>query len=106
GFYAIGTPVNIINEIMKQGQKDLTIVTNDGGLNGEGVYHMVDAGIVKKFICSFCGPTPSIYEAVDRGELEVEFVPQGSLAERIRAGGYGLGGILTKTGLDTIVEEK
>jgi len=106
GFYAIGTPIIVLEEIMKQGQKNLTIVTNDGGLNGKGVYHLIDAGRVKKLICSFCGPTPSVYEAVQRDELELELVPQGSLAERIRAGGYGLGGILTQTGLGTIIEEK
>jgi len=106
GFYAIGTPIIVLEEIMKQGQKNLTIVSNDGGLNGKGVYHLIDAGRVKKLVCSFCGPTPSVYEAVQRGELELELVPQGSLAERIRAGGYGLGGILTQTGLGTIIEEK
>lgn len=106
GFYASGTPVAVLDELIKQGQKDLTIVTNDGGLNGQGVYHLIDAGRVKKLVCSFCGPTPSVYEAVQRGDLELELVPQGSLAERIRAGGYGLGGILTPTGLGTMVEEK
>lgn len=105
GFYAIGTPINVIDELLRQGQKNLIVVSNDGGLNGVGVYHLIDAGRVDKLICSFCGPTPSVYEAVQKGELELELVPQGSLAERIRAGGYGLGGILTPTGLGTMVEE-
>ena len=61
---------------------------------------------MKKFICSWCGRTPIIPEKDEKGELSLELVPQGSLCERIRAGGFGLGGILTKAGLDTIVEER
>ena len=106
GFYARGTAPDVIDEILKQGQKDLTVATNDGGWNDVGVGKLVSAGIVKKFICSWCGRTPIIPELDQKGELSLELVPQGSLSERIRAGGFGLGGILTKAGLDTIIEEK
>lgn len=106
GFYALGTPDDIIDEILVQGKKDLTIICNDGGTPNEGVGKLIYNGRVKKLICSWCGLTPIVPELVDKGELELELNPQGTLAERIRAAGYGLGGILTPTGLGTIVEEK
>lgn len=105
GFYAVGTPENIIDEIIRQGKKDLTIVSNDGGTPDEGVGKLIYAGCVKKFICSWCGLTPIIPELVEKGEMELELNPQGTLVERIRAAGFGLGGILTPTGLDTAIEE-
>lgn len=106
GFYARGTAPDVIDEILKQGQKDLAVVTNDGGWDHAGTGKLVRAGIVKKFTCSWCGRTPIIPELDQKGDLSLELVPQGSLCERIRAGGYGLGGVLTKAGLDTIIEER
>jgi len=106
GFYAQGTPENIIDEILKQGIRDLTIITNDTGTPTEGTGKLVGAGRVKKLICSYVGLTPVVPELVDKGALELELVPQGTLAERIRCAGYGLGGVLTPTGLGTHLEEK
>lgn len=106
GFYAVGTPDDIIDEILDQGISDLTLVCNDGGSPDEGIGKLIHAGRVKKLICTWCGLTPIVPELVDKGEMELELNPQGTLVERIRAAGYGLGGIVTPTGLGTIVEEK
>lgn len=106
GFYAVGTPDDIIDELIAQGKKELTIVNNDGGTPTEGIGKLIYAGCVKKLICSWCGLTPIVPELVNRGEMELELNPQGTLVERIRAAGYGLGGVLTPTGLGTTIEEK
>ncbi len=106
GFYAVGTPEDIIDEMVKQGPKNLTLISNDGGAPDKGVGRLLAAGQVKKLIISWGGRTPLIPELVDKGELELELNPQGTLAERIRAAGYGLGGIITPTGLGTMIEEK
>ena len=106
GFYGYGSGSNLMKELLAQGQKELTIVANDGGLHGYGVGPIVDNGQVKKVICTWCGSTPSFGTLSQRGDIELELCPQGSFAERIRSGGFGLGGILTPTGLGTIVEEK
>jgi len=106
GFYQIGTPEDIIDEIIAQGKKDLTIINNDAGSQTEGIGKLIYAGLVKKLICTWCGLNPKVPELLDQGLLELELNPQGTFVERIRAAGYGLGGILTPTGLGTIVEEK
>jgi len=106
GFYAVGTPDIIIDEIIRQGKKNLTVISNDSGTPTEGIGKLIYSGCVKKLILSWCGLTPIIPELVDKGELELELNPQGTLVERIRAAGYGLEGILTLTGLDTMIEEK
>jgi len=106
GFYGNGTPVHIVDELLMQGQNNLTVVNNDGNTVQKGIGRLIAAGQVSKFICSWCGRLPLAGQLADEGKMELELCPQGSLAERIRAGGYGLGGILTPTGLNTIVEEK
>lgn len=106
GFYGNGTAPDIIDALVKQGTKNLTVVNNDGGGPDKGVGKLIYHHQVKKFICSWCGRTPLVPELDAAGEMELELCPQGSLAERIRAGGFGLGGVLTPTGLDTIVEER
>ena len=70
-----------------------------------GIGKLIDAGVVKRLIASHIGTNPETQRQMIAGELEIELVPQGTLAERIRAGGYGLGGVLTKTGMGTIVEK-
>lgn len=105
GFAANGTPVKIMKEMVKKGVKNLTVIANDGGLyggeNAAGIGKLVHAGLVKKMIASHIGLNPELVERMKAGEIEVTLVPQGTLTERIRAGGAGLGGILTPTGIGT-----
>jgi len=105
GFMNIGTPEGIIDALLKTDVKDLTIICNDAGLPSIGVGKLIDAGKVKKLIASHIGLNPTAGEKMTSGEMEVELIPQGTLAERIRAGGAGLGGFLTPTGLGTLVQE-
>ncbi|MEA4825072.1 MAG: 3-oxoacid CoA-transferase subunit A [Clostridium sp.] len=106
GFYGNGTPVGIVEELLRQGQKDLTIANNDGNTAEKGIGRLIAAGRVKKFICTWCGRLPIAPQLAEEGKMELELCPQGTFVERIRAGGYGLGGVLTPTGLNTIIEEK
>lgn len=106
GFYGNGTAPDIVDEMVKQNKKELTVVNNDGGDPEKGVGRLIYNRQVKKFICTWCGRTPLVPELDAAGEMELELCPQGSMAERIRAAGFGLGGILTPTGLSTIVEER
>lgn len=105
GFLANGTPNTLIDAIAESGVKDLTIICNDTAYPDKGVGKLLTNRKVKKFIVSYIGATPEASELMNKGELEVEFVPQGTLAERIRSAGYGLGGVLTPTGLGTTVAE-
>ncbi len=105
GFMNIGTPEGIIDAILASDVKDLTIICNDAGLPGVGVGKLIDAGKVKKLIASHIGLNPIAGQKMAAEEMIVELIPQGTLAERIRAGGTGLGGFLTPTGLGTIVQE-
>lgn len=106
GFYGNGTPADIVTELMRQGQKNLTIINNDGNTTEKGVGRLIANGQVSKFICTWCGRLPLAPKLADEGSMELELCPQGSFVERIRAGGYGLGGVLTPTGVNTLVEEK
>lgn len=105
GFLACGTPEGIIDALIAKGVKDLTIVCNDTGFIDRGVGKLVVHNRVKKVIVSHIGTNPETGRRMQSGELEVELVPQGTLAERIRAAGFGLGGVLTPTGLGTIVQD-
>jgi len=105
GFMNVGTPGSLIDAILETDVKNLTIICNDAGLPGIGVGKLIEAGKVKKLIASHIGLNPMAGEKMTSGEMEVELIPQGTLAERIRAGGAGLGGFLTPTGLGTIVQE-
>ncbi len=105
GFMNIGTAEEIIDEILTSDIKDLTIICNDAGLPGVGVGKLIDANKVKKLIASHIGLNPVAGEKMTNGTMIVELMPQGTMAECIRAGGAGLGGILTPTGIGTIVQE-
>lgn len=105
GFMAIGTPERIIDEIVRQQKRGLTLIANDTAMPGKGVGKLIDAKLLRKVIVSHIGLNPETQRQMMAGELEVELVPQGSLIERIRAGGHGLGGILTPTGLGTLAED-
>jgi acetate CoA/acetoacetate CoA-transferase alpha subunit len=104
GFMAVGTPERIVDEIVRQKKQDLTIIANDTAMPGKGIGKLVEAKLLRKAIVSHIGLNPETQRQMLAGDLEVELVPQGTLIERIRAGGYGLGGILTQTGLGTSVE--
>src|SRR3982750_3652873 len=104
GFMAVGTPPRLIDETVRQGKKDLTIIANDTARPGVGIGKLIDAKLVSKIITSHIGTNPETQRQMLAGEIEVELVPQGTLAERIRAGGYGLGGVLTPTGMGTVIE--
>ncbi|MGL4484140.1 MAG: CoA transferase subunit A [Anaerovoracaceae bacterium] len=109
GFMACGTPEILIDALVKKGVKDLTIICNDAGFRDRGVGKLITNGQVKTLIASHVGLNPNVAERmntdVEEDKLECILVPQGTLAERIRAGGNGLGGILTPTGVGTIVAE-
>lgn len=104
GFMAVGTPERVIDELIRQNKRDLTVIANDTALPGQGIGKLIGAKLVRKAIVSHIGLNPETQRQMMAGELEVELVPQGTLIERIRAGGYGLGGVLTPTGLGTPVE--
>lgn len=105
GFMCVGTPEPIIDLIVEKGVKDLTIICNDGGLPTKGVGKLIAAGQVKRLIASHIGLNPEAGKQMHAGTMAVELVPQGTLAERIRCGGAGIGGFLTPTGVGTVVEE-
>jgi len=105
GFMAVGTPELLIDEIVRLNIKDITIICNDAGFVDLGVGKLIANGQVKKLIASHIGLNPEAGRLMSEGLMECELVPQGTLAEQIRAGGAGLGGFLTPTGLGTIVEE-
>ncbi|MDU1910547.1 acetate CoA-transferase subunit alpha [Fusobacterium sp.] len=105
GFLGVGTPEKIIDALIAKGVKDLTVIGNDTGFPDRGIGRLVVNNQVKKVIASHIGTNPETGRKMQSGEMEVELAPQGTLAERVRAGGNGLGGILTPTGIGTIVEE-
>lgn len=105
GFMVVGTPEFLIDELVKTGVKDLTIICNDAGLPGHGVAKLISNGQVKTLIASHIGLNPEAGKLMSSGEMECILIPQGTLAERIRSGGAGLGGFLTPTGIGTIVED-
>ena len=105
GFMAVGTPENIIDALVEKGTRDLTIIANDTGFIDRGIGKLVVNKQVKKIIASHIGLNPETGKQMATGELEAELVPQGTLVERIRAAGAGLGGVLTQTGLGTVVED-
>ena len=105
GFMAVGTPERIVDEIVRQKKRNFTVIANDTASPGRGIGKLVAAKLVRKAIVSHIGLNPETQRQMTAGELEVELVPQGTLIERIRAGGYGLGGVLTQTGIGTMVEK-
>src|SRR6185437_2355490 len=104
GFMAVGTPERLIDEIVHQGKRDLTVIANDTATPGKGIGKLVGARLLRKVIVSHIGLNQETQRQMTAGKLDVELVPQGTLIERIRAGGHGLGGVLTQTGIGTPVE--
>ncbi|HTR57264.1 MAG TPA: 3-oxoacid CoA-transferase subunit A [Casimicrobiaceae bacterium] len=105
GFMGVGSPHRIIAEIVRQGRKDLTVIANDTARPGLAIGRLIDAKLVRRLVVSHIGTNPETQRQMIAGEIAVELVPQGTLAERVRAAGFGLGGVLTPTGVGTLVAE-
>jgi 3-oxoacid CoA-transferase subunit A len=105
GFGLAGNPESLIPEIKAAGVKDLTIISNNAGADGFGLWHLLQSRQVKKMISSYIGANKLFEQQYLAGELELELNPQGTLAERIRAGGAGIPAFYTRTGVGTVVAE-
>ena len=105
GFGLSGIPADLIEAVRDSGVKDLTVVSNNMGVDGKGLGILIEAGQVRKVIASYVGENKLFAEQYLAGRLEVEFTPQGTLAERLRAGGAGIPAFYTKTGVGTLVAE-
>jgi acetate CoA/acetoacetate CoA-transferase alpha subunit len=105
GFMGVGSPERLIDELVRQGKRNLTVIANDTAWPGRGIGKLVDAGLVARTIASHIGLNPETQRQMIAGSMQVDLVPQGTLIERIRAAGHGLGGVLTPTGVGTVVEE-
>lgn len=104
GFLTQGDPLTLIRALRASEVTDLTIYSCTGGFKNRGVVELVILGKVRKLVCSHVGTTPDVVKAYHAGDLDLQLVPQGTLAEQLRAGGAGLGGFLTPTGVGTVVE--
>jgi len=104
GFMGVGTPERLMDEIVRQRKRGLTVIANDTAMPGIGIGKLISAQAVRKAVVSHIGLNPETQQKMIRGEIEVELVPQGTLIKRIRAAGFGLGGILTPTGVGTDAE--
>ncbi|XZF78044.1 CoA transferase subunit A [Bacillus sp. AL-1R] len=104
GFGGIGNPPTLIRGILEKGVKDLTLIGNDTGFPDVGIGQLVTAKRVKKMITTHIGSNPNAGKQMTDGTLEIEFSPQGTFIERIRAGGVGLGGVLVDIGIDSVID--
>ena len=105
GFLSQGMPLTLIRALKTRPVRDLVIYSNDGGFGDDGVVELVNAGMVRELHCCHIGYTADVGRAVENGELDLVWVPQGNLIEMLRCGGAGLGGFLTPVGVGTAVEE-
>jgi 3-oxoacid CoA-transferase subunit A len=105
GFGLVGNPESLIPEIRASGVKDLTVISNNAGADGFGLWHLLESRQIRKMVSSYVGENKLFEQQYLSGELELEFNPQGTLAERIRAGGAGIPAFFTRTGVGTIVAE-
>ena len=105
GFLGCGTAHSVIDLIVESGVKDLTVISNDTTYINQGVGKLLASGQLKKLVASYIGGNADTGRLMNEGKLEVELVPQGTLAERIRCAGAGIGGFLTPTGVGTMVQD-
>lgn len=105
GFGLVGNPESLIPEIKASGVKDLTVISNNAGADGFGLWQLLETRQIRKMISSYVGENKLFEQQYLAGDLELEFNPQGTLAERIRAGGAGIPAFFTRTGVGTIVAE-
>lgn len=105
GFGLCGIPENLVKALLAQGSKELTIISNNAGVDDAGIGLLIANGQVKKMISSYIGENKALEQKLIAGEIEVELNPQGTLAERVRAGGAGIAGFFTPTGVGTVIAE-
>ena len=105
GFMGVGTPERLIDELVRRGTGGLTVIANDTAMPGVGIGKLIRAGLVRRAVVSHIGLNPETQQQMITRKTQVDLVPQGTLIERIRAGGCGLGGVLTTTGIGTVVEK-
>jgi acetate CoA/acetoacetate CoA-transferase alpha subunit len=105
GFMGVGTPERVIDELVRQRKRNLIAIANDTATPAKGIGKLVTAGLLGKVVASHIGLNPETQQGLISGKIAVDLVPQGTLIERIRAGGSGLGGVLTPTGVGTVVAE-
>jgi acetate CoA/acetoacetate CoA-transferase alpha subunit len=105
GFGGVGNPPTLINGILAKGVKDLHLIGNDAGFPSIGIGKLVSQGRAKTLLASHIGSNPVAGKLMTEGKLEVEFSPQGTLVERIRSGGMGLGGVLVDVGIDSMIAQ-
>ena len=105
GFMTVGSPETLMDALLASGARDLTIICNDGGIPGKGTGKLVASKVISDYIASHIGLNPQLGQQMNAGQVNVTLVPQGTLAEQIRCGGAGLGGVLTPTGVGTLVEK-
>src|SRR5712671_5031582 len=105
GFMGVGTPERLLDELVRQRKSELSIISNDAAVPGKGVGKLFDAALVSTLTTSHIGLNPNVQKQMLANTVAVSLVPQGTFVERIRAGGFGLGGVLTPTGVGTLVED-
>jgi len=105
GFMGVGAPERLLDELVRQRKSDLILISNDAALPGKGIGKLIDAALVSRMTASHIGLNPKVQQQMMANKIAVDLIPQGTLAERIRAGGCGLGGVLTPTGVGTTVSE-
>src|ERR1700720_1368514 len=105
GFMGVGAPERLLDELVRQRKSELSIICNDAAVPGKGVGKLFDAALVSSLIGSHIGLNPKVQQQMMANKVAVDLIPQGTFVERIRAGGYGLGGVLTPTGAGTVVGE-
>ncbi|MEE8540540.1 MAG: CoA transferase subunit A [Desulfobacterales bacterium] len=106
GFGVPGTPFMLVEALLEQGTKHLTLIKNEANIPQLGVSRLIEAGRVDRLITSHLGLNPTVLAMMNKNQIEVEFNPQGILAERIRCGGAGLFGFITDIGIDTVLSRK
>jgi acetate CoA/acetoacetate CoA-transferase alpha subunit len=105
GFMGVGTPQRLLDEVVRQQKTGLTLICNDAATPGNGVGKLFDSALVSRLIASHIGLNPKAQQQMLANQITVDLIPQGTFVERIRAGGCGLGGVLTPTGVGTTVAE-
>lgn len=105
GFMGVGTPARLLDELVRQRKAELSIISNDAAMPGKGVGRLFDANLVSRLTATHIGLNPKAQQQMLAKQVAVDLIPQGTFVERIRAGGCGLGGVLTPTGVGTLVAE-